>query len=82
MATSEVSIINCVTEFAEFNTSNNKENNNKENNNKENNNKENNNKENNNKENNNEENNNEKNNHSIFLEIAHNFNFESKKKVN
>ena len=77
MATSKVSIINSVTEFAEFNTSNNKENNNKENNNKENNNKEN-----NNKENNNEENNNKKNNHYIFLEIAHNNNFESKKKVN
>ena len=67
MATSKVSIVDSVTEFTEFNTSNNKENNNKENDNKE---------------NNNEENNNEKNNHSIFLEIAHNYNFEANKKVN
>jgi len=77
VATSKVSIVDSVTEFTEFNTSNNKENNNKENNDKENNNKEN-----DNKENNNEENNNEKNNHSIFLEIAHNYNFEANKKVN
>ena len=72
MATSKVSIVDSVTEFTEFNTSNNKENANKENNDKEYNN----------KENNNEENNNEKNNHSIFLEIAHNYNFEANKKVN
>ena len=73
MAAGKVSIFDSVSEFREFNISNN----NKENNNEENNNEENNNKENNNEENNNKENNNEEDNHSVFLEIAHNNDFKA-----